>query len=337
MIRSMQRFTVWQRRLIFFLIFGGILVALIALTLLLVTNSLNSSKRVMSVALVADVTVRQFATLPDDNSYPAAVAVAPDGTVYTGSFASGAIWAMTPDGTVTEVPGTRDGIGAAMGLTVAPDGALLVVDQLDTDPRTSGGKLLRVADGAVTTFAEKGFVAPNDVTVDAAGQVYVSDSGTNEIWRFDADGANGAVWWDSPAPASPKRPAVTGLAYDPVRAAILITDPEVNEIYRVTTADAATEVIYRHGDRANLPGFDGVTVTPDGTIYVAALGQNGIARLDGDQLDYIAGLFRGASDVAYAAPNRLYVTNFDQSSIVIPLLHPELPFALDVIELSGAG
>lgn len=334
MIRAMQNFTVWQRRLVFFLIFGGGLVALVAVTLLLITNSLNSSKRQLSVSLLPDITVRQFAALPDDNSYPAAVAAAPDGTVYTGSYGSGTVWSITPDGTVTEVPGTRDGIGAAMGLAVAPDGSLLVVDQLDTDPRTSGGKLVRVADGAVTTFAERGFVAPNDVTIDAAGRVYVSDSGANEVWRFDADGGNGAVWWEAPATEGKSpRPALTGLAYDPVRDAIIVTDPEVNDIYSIGVADAQAEVIYHHGDRENPPGFDGATVTPDGTLYVAALGQNGIARVDDGKLDYIAGLFRGSSDVAFAAPNLLYVTNFDQSSIVIPLVHPELPFALDVIEL----
>ena len=50
----------------------------------------------------------------------------------------------------------------------------------------------------------------------------------------------------------------------------------------------------------------------------------------------IAGHFRGASDVEFAAPNRLYVTNFDQSSIVLPIVRPQLPFAIDVIELSPA-
>ncbi|MCS7070107.1 MAG: hypothetical protein NZM00_01265, partial [Anaerolinea sp.] len=95
-----------------------------------------------------------------------------------------------------------------------------------------------------------------------------------------------------------------------------------------------SEVIYRHGERANPPGFDGITVTNDGTIYTAALGQNGIARVDDGDLDYIAGMFRGASDVAFAPPNRLYVTNFDQAALVLPLIQPQLPFAIDVIELS---
>ena len=114
-----------------------------------------------------------------------------------------------------------------MGLAVAPDGSLLVVDQLDTDPRSSGGKVLRVQNGGVVPFTDAPFVSPLDVTLDGAGHVYVSDSGTNQVWRFDADGSNGAVWWTSPAQASGSiHPAATGLAYDAVRDAIIVTDPE---------------------------------------------------------------------------------------------------------------
>src|SRR5664279_3401904 len=137
MLRSLQSMTLWQRRLVFFLIVVGVLMGLIAITWLLISLSLNSGRGV-SVALVPQATVRQFAALPDDNAYPASVAVAPDGTVYTASFATGTIWAITPDGKLSEVPGTRDGLKAVMGLAVAPDGSLLAVDQLDTDPRTSG-------------------------------------------------------------------------------------------------------------------------------------------------------------------------------------------------------
>lgn len=334
MLRNLQQFPVWQRRLIFFSIVGGILVALIAFTWILVNQALNNGARVTAVPLNTQTVVHQFAALPDDNAYPAAVAVAPSGTVYTGSFSTGAIWAISATGKVDEVPGTRDGIGAVMGMAVAPDGSLLVVDQLDTDPRSSGGKVMRVQDGTVTPFTDAKFVSPIDVTLDAAGHVYISDSGTNQVWRFDADGSNGAIWWTSPAQASGStHPAATGLAYDATRDAIIVTDPEINTIYRIKVSDASTETLYAHGDQANAPGFDGATVTPDGTLYVAALAQNGIAKVEDGKLDYIAGMFRGPSDVAFAAPNLLYVTNFDQTSIVIPVVHPQLPFALDVIEL----
>jgi DNA-binding beta-propeller fold protein YncE len=336
MIRTLQQFPVWQRRLIFFLTVVGGLMLLLAVTLLLVNQTLNG-QRMVSVALIPEVTVRQFAALPDDNAYPSSVAVAPDGTVYTGSFGSGAIWSITPEGEVSEIPGTRESIGAVMALTVAPDGSLLVVDQEDTDPRTSGGKLIRVQDDTVTTFVDIGFIAPNDIAIDAAGHIYVSDAGGNGVWRIDADGLNGAIWWEAPAQpeGSAIHPAVTGLAYDALDDALIVTDPEVNDVYRVSISDGATETIYHHGDRANPPGFNGVTVTPDGTIYVAVLGQNGVAQINDGRLDYIAGLFRGSSDVAYAAPNRLYVANFDQTSIVLPVVRPQIPFAIDVIELQA--
>jgi len=275
-----------------------------------------------------------FAVAEGRCGLPQIATVAPDGTVYTGSFATGAIWGISPSGGVTEVPGTRDAIGAVMGLAVASDGSLLVVDQLDTDPRSSGGKILRVHDGMVTPFTDTKFVSPIDVTIDAAGRIYVTDSGTNQVWRFDADGSHGAIWWTSPAQASGStHPAATGLAYDATRDAIIVTDPEFNTIYRVKISDGSTETLYSHGSQPDAPGFDGATVTPDGTLYVAALAQNGIVKVADGKIEYIAGMFRGPSDVAFAAPNKLYVTNFDQTSIVIPVVHPQLPLALDVIEL----
>src|SRR3712207_9215667 len=58
--------------------------------------------------------------------------------------------------------------------------------------------------GTITTFAtipdERGFVTPADVAVDSEGRVYVTDSGRNEVWRFELDGANGLVWWTPPEP-----------------------------------------------------------------------------------------------------------------------------------------
>src|SRR5664279_3473447 len=83
MLKNLQRFSVWQRRLIFFSIFGGILLALIGFTWILINQTLNNGARVTAVPLNAQTTVHQFAALPDDDAYPASVAVAPNGTVYT--------------------------------------------------------------------------------------------------------------------------------------------------------------------------------------------------------------------------------------------------------------
>lgn len=332
-----------QRRLVFFMIIVGGIALLAAITLLLASFALNSGERAMAQSLMDTVTVREYAALPDDDAYPAAVAVAPDGAVYSGSFATGAIWRIDPDGTVTELPDTRDVIGAVSGLTVAPDGSLLVVDQVDADPRTAGGMIRRIDPaGAISPLIdmanEGGFVTPDDITLDAAGLIYVTDRGRNEVWRYAADGTAGAAWFVPPAsPIEAVRGAVTGLAYDPTTDTILVTDPDINRVYRVGVADGAGEILYEHAaESVAPPGFDGVTVTPDGAVYIAALGQNGVVTLVDDTFEYLAGNFRGAVDVAFAAPDQIFVANFDQSSLVLPLVNPQLPFAIDVIDLNAA-
>jgi len=338
MLQNIQRLGRGQRIVIFILIMVGGLALLVALVAFLVLGALGG--RSQSVGLLDGITVKEFATLPDNDSYPATVTVAPDGRVYTGSYKTGALWAADADGKVTEIPGSRDALGAVAGLTASTDGAIYIVDQNDADPRTSGGTIKRLnMDGTISDFAviedERGFVAPDDLAMDAVGNLYVTDRGRDEIWRFDPDG-NGALWWTPPSTNGITSYEPTGLAYDSLNDALIVTDGINNIIYRVKLADTSTEILYQHGDRANAPGFDGVTVTPEGTIYAAALGQNGVARLDNDLLTYVAGLFRGGSDVEYdATHNRLYVSNFDSFSLVVQAVTPSLPFTVDVVELGS--
>ncbi|MFN8377950.1 MAG: SMP-30/gluconolactonase/LRE family protein [Anaerolineae bacterium] len=342
-MRNLQSMSTPQRRFIWLTFFVGGLLFLVLLFVMLSFNSLNSATRTQGTALLPGVTVRQFAALPDDDAYPPAVAFGADGTLFTGSFASGTVWAISSDGSqIIEVSGTRDGIGSVSAIATLPDGTLLVLDVNDTDPRTAGGQVVRVQNGTIIPYAapadDRGFVSPNDMVVTPDGVLFVTDGGRNEVWRFetDTDGVvEGRVWWVAPTPTEADQPRafLTGIATDPSHNALLITDPETNTIYRVSLADGSTEVVYQHGSRSFPPGFDGLVTTPDGTIFVAAFGQNGIARVDGNELLYVAGLFRGASDVERDAEGSLYVPNFDQSALVIPMIQPQLPFAIDVVEL----
>lgn len=337
MLQNFQRLGQGQRLVIFILIMVGGIALLVGATLFLIFSSISAEGRRAAVSLAENVTVREFAALPDNDSYPAAVAVALDGTVYTGSYKTGAIWKITPAGEVAEIEGTRNLLGAVAGLTVAPDGTVYIVDQVDADPRTGGGSVKKLApDGTISDFAtiadERGFVAVDDVALDPAGNLYVSDRGRDEVWQFAADGT-GAVWWTPPKIDGVDSYEPTGLAYDADTDALIVTDGLNNIIYSVSLEDKTTTTLYEHGTRPDAPGFDGVTVTPEGVIYAAALGQNGIIRLDDGALTYIAGLFRGASDVDYSAVNnRLYVSNFDSFSLVVSATQPRLPFAIDVIE-----
>lgn len=341
----MQQLGRGQRVIVFVLFMVGGVMAILAVTLLLISLSLGSSPRVLATALLDGVSVREFSALPDDDAYPAALAVGADGVVYTGSRATGTVWAISAQGTAVELPGTRDSIGAVNGLAVAPDGALLVLDRLTSDPRASGGQVWRVRLGAPPEFFAtiqdaNGFVSPGDLTVDAAGRVYATDRGRGLVWQWDADGADGRLWWVPPADVAGVIP--TGLAYDPVHDAILVTDSEQNTVYRVSIrpdggADGTGELLYRYTGARNLPSFTGITVAADGTVYIAALGQNGVVRLDGGDITYIAGLFRGVNDVAVGPDGRLYAANFDSRGLVVPLVQPQLPFAIDVIEFDTSA
>lgn len=341
MLRRIQQLPPAQRKLVFALFMVGGVLLIGGITVGVILLSLNVG-RDQSVALVEGVAVREFAALPDDNAYPASVTVGPDGTVYTGSYVTGAVWSITPDSIVSEIPGTRESIGAVVGLTVGPDGALYVIDKGDPSPLTLGGEVKQVGvDGTARRLAaiedERGFLLPDDITFDAQNRFYVSDRGRAEVWRFEADGSGGAAWWTAPESDSETRPAPTGLAYDPVNDAIIITDSNLNRIYRVPVQGGEGELLYAHRGAEHAPGLDGVTVGPDGTIYVAALGQNGLVRLnEAGELEYIAGVFRGISDVAYFE-RRIYAANFDSFSLVVPLVRPRLPFALDVVELSSGS
>lgn len=356
-----------QRIIIFFMLFGGGLMGLIALTVFLILLSFNTAPRTLAVSLDERLLVTEFAALPDDDAYPRTVAVAPDGTVFTGSYATGTIWRIDPDKPLTANPqdgeanrladapfvrelfDTRELIGSVRGLAFAPDGTLYVLDGRDSDPRARGGTVwaLDVVNERLTEIGGidreprpgdpddagtpiTGFLAPNDIAVDAEGIIYVTDRGWREVWRIDPQTGASALWWRPTEPGA----MPSGLAYDPFNDALIITDSEQNRVYRVRIADRAEEVLYAHTG-PNPPGFDGVTVTPDGALMIAAIDQAGIVTLEDGAIRYIVGTIRGASDVASAPDGRLYLTNFDSRSLVLPGVSAQLPFALDVVRPAG--
>jgi sugar lactone lactonase YvrE len=337
MIRRIQMMNRGQRIAIFILLFGGAFFLVVAAIVFVYLLAVNSGERLTPVGLVDGVTVSEFAQLPGDDAYPAALAAAPDGTLYTGSYADGAVWAIDTTGSVIELIGSREIFGSVSGLAVGPDGTLYVLDRLEYNPRSAGGALWRIGpEGDITRFTDitdaQGFIAPEGLAVDSAGRVYALDRGRREVWRFEPDGS-GALWWSVPG-SDPEVDDVlpNGIAYDATTDTILIADTIANTIYRVTL-DGSTEVLYRYdGSDSNAPGFDGLTVGPDGAIYVAAPGQARVVVLRDGELTDLAEHFRTPSDVAYV-DGQLYVTNFDSPALVQPGVDPKLPFTVDVLTL----
>jgi sugar lactone lactonase YvrE len=190
---------------------------------------------------------------------------------------------------------------------------------------------------------------PNDITLDDAGNIYIADiqydAGfrTGRVLRIVAGSTDIDEWWEAPdaGPDNPSAPA--GLAFSATTNTLLITDAARNAIVAVPLGvddpETSTQILYEFTGEEDVPGLNGITVAPDGTIFVAALGLDRVARLEDGKLDYLAAGFRGGSDLAFdATRNRLFVNNWDQRWL-LPVrflflsqnVPARLPFSVDVL------
>lgn len=321
-------------RAVFFLLLtlliGAVLIA--AMTWFVV----GSAPRSQPLAVAEGVTVREFVALPGDDAYPAALALAQDGTLYTGSYKTGALWAIDPAGIAREILTADEHIGSVSGLDTA-DGALYILDRI-APLDAQGAVVWRYEAGRLASIVKippgpsEGVMLPDDIAVDRDGNIYISDRDPPRVLRYSARQRSlDRFWLPDDNSAAP-----TGLAYDSFRHALLITDSANAAIFRVPVdapdPAAATELLFADRDERGY-GFDGIDVALDGEVYLALLGWNRAARLHNGELAMLARDFRGASDVALdARRGRLYVTNWNQFSLGFGT-RPQLPFALDVLEL----
>ncbi len=313
----------------------------VALIIAMTWFVIGSAPRSKAVAVADDVTVSEFATLPDDDAYPAALAIDADGWLYTGSYQTGALWSISPEGEVREIRESRALIGSVSGLDVAADGALYILDRI-APLDAQGAVIWRYADGVLARLFELryeafiGGVLPDDIALDADDRIYISDR-LGHVLRYsltgEALGMGGEpYWWFAPCR---QKCEVTGIAYDRANDELLIADPANESIYRIKIADDPTgsgRIVYGGGELRNEYGFDGISVTPGGETSIALLNWNRVARVVDGELLMLAKEFRGASDVAVdPARDRLYVSNWNQFGLAFGT-SPQLPFAIDVVE-----
>lgn len=352
-----------QRVLLFVMIFGGGLMLIAGLTIFLILQAINSSPREQSRPIQEEpitlpfsaegdrtftVTVEELARLEDDDAFPGSVAVSTDGRVFTGSFSTGAIYSIPAQGNVEveaaiiEIDGTRERIGAVTGMEAGPDGSIYILDRADSNPRAAGGTVWRLdAESTLIDLGEprgvEGFIAPGHITLDAAGNLYVTDRGTREIWRYDGESGETSRLWLVPEDLQNAGEIIpTGIAYDATTDSLIVTDSEVNVILRVSLDGQTTEELYRYeGSSDDAPSFDGVDVDGDGRVYVAALGTRRVMVLLDGELYTLAENFRQVTDVDVLG-NTIYATNLDGRSLVLPGVNPQLPFSVDIITLEDS-
>jgi sugar lactone lactonase YvrE len=357
LIAWMQRQALPVRVLILSLIALAVIVLLFLGTTLLYFQNIRSIPRTVPAAIPdAGVTVAEFVQLDAPDAYPSTVAVAPDGTVYTASYMTGTVWRITPDGTIQPIADSEAQIGSVIGLEVDNSGSVYVLDRVD--PLVQAGAVIWRITGdtieQVITIPQQGreFIAlPVAIAADASGYLYVADFqydgglATGRVLRINIASGEIDEWWQMPDAGSENPSAPSGLAYDATSNSLIVTDAAREAIYRIALDNEipTAETLYEFSGTQDRPGLNGVTVATDGTIYVAVLILNRIARLENGELVYLAAGFRGGSDIAYdATQNRLFVNNWDQRWIlpvrfvfISQQFEPRLPFSIEVVQLEA--
>lgn len=229
-----------------------------------------------------------FFAIPGERFFPEGIAAAPDGRLFVGSLATGAIVVRAPGEATTKpfiAPGTA-GLKGAVGLAVDAKRNLLWVCAADiTFQSPASIKSFDLATGTPKSSATfPGRAICNDLTIDVRGDVYMTDSFGGKIFRLAA-GASEVALWAAPeafAGAAEGEHAVNGLTWDG-KDAFYAVRTDRGELYRVPMAEGAAPVKIAL-DRA-LGGPDGVTMLDAKTLLVTEHGAGKLARivLDGDK------------------------------------------------------
>jgi sugar lactone lactonase YvrE len=236
--------------------------------------------------------------IPGDRYFPEGVAAAPDGTLYVGSMELGCIMRAAPGADQFEpfIPSGANGLVSVLGLYVDEVRSLLWACSADAD----NGKLAGSAPVALKSFdlasgAPRGSYDlpgggfPNDLTIDPAGNVYVTDSWSPRILRLPAGGAALHDWIHDPQ-LGVEQWSLNGIDYDPASGAIYLVDQLAGNLFRIAIeADGSAGRVTLIETSRPLRRPDGLKVIGRDTLATAEQNVGGMAvlHLRGDRADVV--------------------------------------------------
>jgi sugar lactone lactonase YvrE len=231
---------------------------------------------------------RVFATLPAGATGPEGLEVDARGRVYVATFGFTATGPVTGEGQLyvfdehgrflrqVSIAGSSSHL---LGLRFHPrTGTLLVIDfgnaqVLAVDPATGSSSPFMTFPSPLP-HPEAGAAGPNDITVDRAGNVYVSDSAQGVVWRTGPDGGVASPWVDSALLRTTGVPpfGANGLRFNRHETAMFVANTGNDTVIEIpATASATGPVAGTPSVFANsVNGADGLLVDEDDNVWVVA-------------------------------------------------------------------
>jgi len=234
--------------------------------------------------------------IPGDRFFPEGITVTRNGTFFVGSMEEGCIMRAAPGASQFEpfIPAGSNGLVSVLGLYADEERALLWACSADA----GNGKLAgRAAVGVKAfdlftgeprgsyDFPGGGF--PNDLTIDAQGNLYVTDSWTPRILRLPAGGAALEEWINDPQLGT-EIWSLNGIDFDRDRGVIYTVNQRAGKLFRIEVKpDGGAGSVTLIETSRPLRRPDGLKLIAPNTLATAEGGSGGMAilRLMGDRAE----------------------------------------------------
>ncbi|HMH54299.1 MAG TPA: NHL repeat-containing protein [Candidatus Acidoferrum sp.] len=235
------------------------------------------------VPLAADAWNRSpantFASLPPGEQHPEGITADAAGNLYVTTFdvahpgRLGQLFVFRPSGQLIRQVSVAGSSNLLLDLAFHPTtGALLVID-------FGGHQVLNVnpVNGSSAVFATipgGAAAGPNVLTFDSAGNVYISDSFQQTIWRTGPAGGAVAAWATSPLLGTTGVPpfGANGLAFNKAQTALFVANTGNDTIVKIPVTPgvggpvAGTPAVFVN----SINGPDGLIIDENDNLWVAA-------------------------------------------------------------------
>jgi hypothetical protein len=246
----------------------------------------NDTKQPVSVKVNAII-------IPGDRYFPEGVTVTSDGTFFAGSMFEGCIMRALPGSSRMEpfIGAGSNGLVSVLGLWADEPRSILWACSSDAgNGRLTGRAAVGVKAFDLETGAAKGsYEFPgggfaNDLTIDAIGNLYVTDSWTPRIFRLTPGGSALEEWINDPI-LGVEQWSLNGIDYDPANHVIYTVNQRASQLFRIAIepdGSAGDVTVIQTSQELRRP--DGLKVIGPNTLATSEGGAGGMSviSIDGD-------------------------------------------------------